>query len=108
MDSVTGAHKKRAIAAFYSGVAGATWVTIFRSISSIRSCFPFHSRSSAVLLAVELFFALYIASFAWFWQLCRSSARRELTQVPKDERPSNLIPFERGLQMHLRKNPTAI
>jgi len=61
-----------------------------------------------VWLAVELFAALYVASFAWFWQLCRSSARRELAQVREEERLSNLIPFERGLQMHLRKHPTAI
>jgi len=61
-----------------------------------------------VWLAVELFAVVYIVSFAWFWQLCRTSARRELTRVPKEERPSNLIPFERGLQMHLPKNPSAI
>jgi len=61
-----------------------------------------------VWLAVELIVAVYIVSFAWFWQLCRSSARRELTQVHEEESPSNLIPFERGLQLHLRKHPTAI
>ena len=59
-------------------------------------------------LAVELVAVAYIISFAWFWQLCRSSARRELTRVHEEERPSNLIPFERGLQMQLRKDPTAV
>ena len=59
-------------------------------------------------LAVELIAAVYIVSFAWFWQLCRTSARRELTRNPREERPSNLIPFERGLRGDLRKNPTAI
>lgn len=60
-----------------------------------------------VWLAVELIAAVYVVSFAWFWQLCRLSARRELTRVHQEERPSNLIPFERGLRM-LRKDPTAI
>ncbi len=59
-------------------------------------------------LAVELFAAIYIASFVWFWSLCRSSARRELTPVHEPEPQSNLIPFERGMEMHLRKGPTAI
>jgi hypothetical protein len=61
-----------------------------------------------VWLAVELIAAVYIVSFAWFWQLCRSSARRELTHVHEEEAPSNLIPFERGLQMQLHKKLTAI
>jgi hypothetical protein len=54
-----------------------------------------------VWLAVEVFGAMYILSFVWFWQLCRSSARREMASVRKQP-PSNLIPFERGLQ-RLRK-----
>ena len=70
--------------------------------------FRFHPRSTAVWVAVEVIAAIYIASFAWFWQLCRSSARRELTHFREEERPSNLIPFERGVQLHLRKHPTAI
>lgn len=57
---------------------------------------------------VELIAAFYVVSFAWFWQLCRKSARRELARLPKEERPSNLIPFERGLQMHLGKNSNAV
>jgi len=61
-----------------------------------------------VWLAVELFAALYVVSFAWFWHLCRSSARRELTPARKQESPSNLIPFERGLEMRLRKTPRAV
>jgi len=106
---ITDTRKKRGINDFYCGFEVAKSVTIFRSISLIRSCFPdFIPWSSAVWLAVELFAALYVASFAWFWQLCRLSARRELTRVREEERASNLIPFERGLQMHLRKHPTAI
>jgi hypothetical protein len=56
-----------------------------------------------VWLAVELFAAMYLISFVWFWSLCRSSARRESTPVREQESGSNLIPFERGLEMHLRK-----
>lgn len=59
-------------------------------------------------LAVELFAAMYIASFVWFWSLCRSAARRELTPVRDLEPRSNLIPFEQALEMRLRKDPTAI
>jgi len=61
-----------------------------------------------VWLAVELLGALYIVCFAWFWHLCRTSARREMTPVGDEESPSNLIPFERGLEMQLRKHPTII
>ena len=53
--------------------------------------------SLRVWLAVEVFGAMYIVSFVWFWQLCRSSARRKITPV-RQQPPSNLIPFERGLQ----------
>jgi hypothetical protein len=59
-----------------------------------------------VRLAAELFTALYVVSFVWFWLLCRSSARRDLTPQPEQETPSNLIPFERGVELHLRKNST--
>ena len=58
-------------------------------------------------LAVEFFAAMYVASFVWFWSLCRSSARRELTPAREQEPRSNLIPFERGVEMHLRKGRTA-
>jgi ABC-type bacteriocin/lantibiotic exporter with double-glycine peptidase domain len=61
--------------------------------------------SLLVWLAVEVFGAMYIVSFVWFWQLCRSSARREMTHVRKQASSSNLIPFERGLQQ-LRKRST--
>ncbi len=109
---VTGTQKKtdrKRVFEIYCGVTDGRWVTIFRSnFVNTKLFFRFHPRSSAVWLAVELFAALYVASFAWFWQLCRSSARRELTEVREEERPSNLIPFERGLEMHLRKHPTAI
>ena len=49
-------------------------------------------------LAVEVFGAMYILSFVWFWQLCRSAARREMTAVRTQRSSSNLIPFETGLQ----------
>ena len=58
-------------------------------------------------LAVEFIAVLYVISFAWFWQLCRISARREMTHVREPKSPSNLIPFERGLEQ-LRKGSTAV
>jgi hypothetical protein len=61
-----------------------------------------------VWLIVELFALMYIVSFIWFWSLCRSSARRELTVVPEKQSRSNLIPFERGLKARLRKGSSAI
>jgi hypothetical protein len=63
--------------------------------------------SLLVWLAVEVFGAMYIVSFVWFWQLCRTSARREMTPVSEQQSPSNLIPFEKGLQQ-LRKRSTSI
>jgi hypothetical protein len=74
-----------------------------------RSCYQkFILGVLLVWLAVELFAALYVVLFAWFWHLCRSSARREVTPVRERESPSNLIPFERGLEMRLRKTSTAV
>jgi hypothetical protein len=95
---------------FSCGIASTQRVTILRfNFVKYEVVSPnFNPGVLPVWLAVELFAALYVASFAWFWQLCRSSARRELTRVREEERPSNLIPFERGLEMHLRKHPTAI
>jgi hypothetical protein len=58
-----------------------------------------------VWLAVEVFGAMYIVSFVWFWQLCRSSARREMTPVRRQP-PSNLIPFERGLKQFRKRSTT--
>ncbi|HTY85217.1 MAG TPA: hypothetical protein VMB19_13420 [Silvibacterium sp.] len=56
-----------------------------------------------MLLAVELVGVMYVVSFAWFWQLCRTSARREMSPVRQQPSPTNLIPFEQGLQ-RLRKH----
>jgi hypothetical protein len=61
-----------------------------------------------VWLAVELIVVMYVVSFVWFWHLCRSSARRELSAARKQEHRSNLIPFERGLKGQMRKGSTAI
>ena len=77
-----------------------------RSISFIEVASDYLPWSLVVWLAVEVFGAMYIVSFVWFWQLCRSSARREMTSIHWQP-PSNLIPFERGLQQ-LRKRSTAL
>lgn len=53
-------------------------------------------------LTVELVAALYVVSFIWFWTLCRSSARRVKSFRSAHPSPSNLIPFERGQQLHKR------
>lgn len=55
-------------------------------------------------LIVELLAALYLVSFVWFLSLCRTAARRDSSAPPAPEAPSNLIPFERALELHLRKN----
>jgi hypothetical protein len=54
-----------------------------------------------VWLALELIFALYAISFAWFWSLCRLSVHKtnHASTHPTD---SNLIPFERGLELQDR------
>ncbi|MBB6142771.1 hypothetical protein HNQ77_000709 [Silvibacterium bohemicum] len=53
-------------------------------------------------LTVELLAALYLISFVWFWSLCLTSARKSDPPRQREDR-SNLIPFERGLQMSQRK-----
>lgn len=53
-------------------------------------------------LAIELIVALYIIAFVWFWSLCRLSIP-DRTEDKHEERESNLIPFERGLQLQVRK-----
>lgn len=53
-------------------------------------------------LTIELISALYIISFVWFWSLCRLSIP-DKTDTHPSEQQSNLIPFERGLQMRKTK-----
>jgi hypothetical protein len=55
-----------------------------------------------VWLTIELISALYIISFVWFWSLCRLSIP-DKTDTHPSEQQSNLIPFERGLQMRKTK-----
>lgn len=57
-------------------------------------------------LAIELILALYIISFVWFWSLCRLSVP-EKTESSRPEQESNLIPFERGVQLQVRKTTGA-
>lgn len=57
-------------------------------------------------LAIELILALYIISFVWFWSLCQLSTP-EKTESTHSEQESNLIPFERGIQLHMRKTTGA-
>jgi hypothetical protein len=57
-----------------------------------------------VLLAIELFAVVYACFLIWFWSLCRVSARRERSIAADLPPHSNLIPFERGLQLSVRKS----
>jgi hypothetical protein len=59
-----------------------------------------------VLVAIELIAALYVAFFAWFWSQCQMSISDEMKTDPADE-GSNLIPFERGLELNLEKKARA-
>ena len=60
------------------------------------------SWSKPVRLAIELILALYVISFVWFWRLCRVSSPEE-ENASRDEHASNVIPFERGLDLQERK-----
>jgi hypothetical protein len=61
-----------------------------------------------VRLTLELLAALYIMSFVCFWCLCRAATRSDLTPRRKNSAPSNLIPFERGVQVNLRKTARSL
>lgn len=50
----------------------------------------------------ELIFALYVISFVWFWSLCQMSIP-EKTDSELLASESNLIPFERGVELQLGK-----
>ncbi|MBT9331363.1 hypothetical protein [Paracidobacterium acidisoli] len=56
-----------------------------------------------MLLVIELFALVYVFFLIWFWSLCRISARRERAAAEDIHSRSNLIPFERGIRLSLRK-----
>jgi hypothetical protein len=55
-----------------------------------------------VLFALEIVFALYAISFVWFWSLCSLSIPSK-HDASDSGSASNIIPFERGLEMQERK-----
>jgi hypothetical protein len=46
---------------------------------------------------------LYLACFLWFRSLCRAAVRSHESSAPGTSQASNLIPFERGLELHPHK-----
>jgi hypothetical protein len=92
------------ISDFYAGLTSVECDTIFFEFNPTdRLCIPF-GRSVVVWLTVELFAALYIVSFIWLWLSCRSAARTQMIHRQPEQR-SNLIPFERGLELNIPKSP---
>lgn len=52
--------------------------------------------------AIELILALYVISFVWVWTLCRLSTSAK-NDSPLARRESNVISFERGLELKDRE-----
>lgn len=76
-----------------------------RVISALRQhliyfIFPLES---AVSFFLEILGVSYLASFVWFWSLCRAASRRKDQLETPPEVKSNLIPFERGLEAQVRR-----
>lgn len=55
-----------------------------------------------MLLIVSSVATLYLACFLWFRSLCRSAIRSYESSVERAG-TSNLIPFERGLELRVGK-----
>jgi hypothetical protein len=59
-----------------------------------------------MLLIVALVAGVYLACFLWFRSLCKSAIR--FHQFPMyQKRISNLVPFERGLEIRSRNRHSA-
>lgn len=55
-----------------------------------------------MLLIVSSIATLYLACFLWFRSLCRAAIRSYESSVKRSQ-SSNLIPFERGLELPVHK-----
>jgi len=56
-----------------------------------------------MLLIVSTVATLYLACFLWFRSLCRAAIRSYESSVERCCTTSNLIPFERGLELRVNK-----
>ena len=57
-----------------------------------------------MLLILSSVGSLYLLCFLWFRSLCRAAIRSYESSM-KHTPTSNLIPFERGLEMRIHKTP---
>jgi hypothetical protein len=60
-----------------------------------------------MLLILSSIGSLYFACFLWFRSLCRSAIRSHASSVEQPQ-ASNLIPFERGLELRVHKTQRAV
>ena len=58
-----------------------------------------------MLLILSSVVTLYFVCFLWFRSLCRAAIRSYESSV---QRTSNLIPFERGLELRVHKTQRAV
>jgi hypothetical protein len=58
-----------------------------------------------MLLILSSVVTLYFVCFLWFRSLCRAAIRSYESSV---KRTSNLIPFERGLELRVHKTQRAV
>jgi hypothetical protein len=56
-----------------------------------------------MLLILGLVSGLYLICFLWFCSLCRHAIRVAREDTSAHAPGSNLIPFERGLELHYKR-----
>lgn len=62
-----------------------------------------------MLLILASIGSLYLACFLWFRSLCRAAVRSHESFAKEDpSQTSNLIPFERGLELRVDKTQRAV
>ena len=57
-----------------------------------------------MLLILSSIGSLYLLCFLWFRSLCRAAIRSHESSMERTP-ASNLIPFERGLELRVHKTP---
>jgi hypothetical protein len=61
-----------------------------------------------MLLILGFVSCLYLACFFWFWSLCQAAIRAAQQRPDQHESVSNLIPFERGLELRSHNTQRAV
>jgi hypothetical protein len=56
-----------------------------------------------MLLILSLVSGLYLICFLWFWSLCNNAIHTARQNAVLHEPVSNLIPFERGLELRQKE-----